>query len=126
MATFRVHERTTPRYTATLKDETGAVVPGSALSALRLTLYNLGSGAIINTRDDQNVLGTSTAVNGVTVSEAGLLTWDLDEADLAIQSARVPVGGVERHVALFTWVYDGTRRGRAEEYFDVVNLGKVS
>lgn len=126
MTAFRVNERTTPRYTATIKDEQGVAVPGTALTALTLTYYNLATGTIINSRNDQNVLGTVSPVNGVQVSEAGVLTWDLAELDVAIQSTSVPVGGTERHVALFSWTFGAARRGRTEEYFDVVNLAKVA
>lgn len=118
MTTYRVNEKTTARYTATLVDETDAVVPASSLSTLTLTLFDEAAGTIINSRNAQDVLNT----NGVTVSAAGALVWTMDPADNAIVSA---IKGLEAHRAMFAWTY-GSKGGKHEVRILVENLAKVS
>lgn len=90
-----VNELTTARYTASLVDETGAVVPASSLSALTLLLYDKATGTVLNGRNNQNVLNT----NGVTVDENGNLVWILSPPDNTIVTTTEPH---EVHVAVFT------------------------
>ncbi len=114
-----VNERTSARYTATLEDETGAVVPASALLTLTLTVYDVETGTKINSRDSQNVLNT----NGVSISEAGALVWTLEPADNIIVSTALLN---EKHRALFraTW---GSGRGLTHEVdVWVKNVGLVT
>ncbi len=119
---FSVNQNSTAQYKATLKDEAGAVIPSASLSALTLTLYNKSDpgGAIINNRNDQNVLNTAD----VTVDASGNLTWTLQPADNPVQDAAKIH---EDHVALFKFEWQaGTKRGYHEVIIRVVNLGKVS
>lgn len=89
-----VLERTSARYSGTLKDELGNVVPGANLTALLLTLYDLETGTVLNSRSAQNVLNA----NGVTVDGSGVVVWLMDPADNAI----VTTGrSSERHRAVF-------------------------
>lgn len=119
MATYSVLERVSVKYTATIKDEAGTAIPGSALTALTLTLYSVHSGTIVNSRNDQNVLNA----NGVTVDEAGLLTWIMDPLDNQVLDTAF---AYERHRALFEWTWSGgTKAGKHEVDFLVQNLGQV-
>jgi hypothetical protein len=95
-----INERTSARYTATLTDETGAPIDGTALDTATLTLYDVATEAVINSRSAQNVKNT----NGVTISALGALVWVLSPADNAI----VGTGAIENHVALFTFTWGGT------------------
>ena len=52
-----INESTTGRYTATMYDETGTVIDGTAMSTLTLTLYDKRSGTIVNSRINQDVSG---------------------------------------------------------------------
>ncbi len=112
----RIAERTTPRISAVLKDETGAVIPGSALTALTLTLYLAGDlTQILNGRNKQNVLNA----NGVTVDAAGNLIWTSSAADHAFLSTAEE----EAHVALFEWTWAaGAKAGKHELLLYVTNL----
>lgn len=117
---FSVRERTTRRYTAVLKDETGAVIGSGTLSSLKLTLYNRADGSIINTRNQQNVLNA----NGVTVDASGNLTWTMDPADNPIVDATL---SYEEHVALFEigWSSDA-KKNNHEVIVRVENVNKIT
>jgi len=96
-----VNERTSAQYTATITDETGAVVPGSTLSAALLTFYDLKTKTIINSRNAQNVNQT----NGVSISEAGVVTWVLTPADNPIVNV-LSHQTQETHIGVFDFRWD--------------------
>lgn len=104
---FAVKELAGARYSATLKDETGAVVPAASLTALELTLWDVLTGTVVNSRDAQNVLNT----NNVTVDGNGGLVWDIQPADNAIvRTTSTPFP--ERHRAMFYFTWSGgTKKG---------------
>lgn len=115
---FHVYEQTTARYTAQLKDETGAVVPAASIATLTLTLRNEADNAIINSRSNQNVLN----MNGVTVDVSGNLVWTMDPADNAVIDA---TQATERHRATVKWTYGSGKKGNHEVEFVVINRGDV-
>ena len=119
--TDEILEKTTPTITAYLTDENGDAVPVADIATLTLTLYGKETKAIINTRNDQDVLN----LNGVTVeddSTGTLITWELDIADTAILGTRAE----EDHRAVFKWTWGSTERtGRHIIDMTVVNLAKV-
>lgn len=92
MSVERCRERTSAVYTTTLVAADGVTpIPSASITSLTLTLKVLdklasgaaGSqdGAIINSRNAQNVLN----VNNVTIhATSGLLTWAIQPADNAI------------------------------------------
>jgi hypothetical protein len=98
MRAFEVTEQSSARYQATLLDEAGDPVPLASLLTLRLWLYDVKTGAYINSRDDQDVLNT----NDVTYAVAtGIVTWAVRPEDTVI----VGSGRRELHKAVFeaTW-----------------------
>lgn len=113
---YRVNKLTTFRYPAQLLDQNGVGLGQADLDTLTLKLYDATTFAIINSRDDQNVLNTG----GVTLDDDGNLVWVMEPADnpiinLALES--------EMHVALFKWTWDsGTRKGDHEVMFRVLNI----
>lgn len=112
---FAVKERSTQKYTATIKDEADAAIAGTSLTTLTLTLYDEETGTILNGRDDQNVLNA----NNVTVDGAGLLTWTMQPLDNQIVTTAL---AQERHLALFEWTYAaGAKSGYHEIAFVVIN-----
>jgi len=119
-----VDERTTQKYTATIKDENGAAIPSGSLTTLTLTLYDVDSQMIINSRNNQNVLN----LNDVTVDAAGLLTWTMQPADNAILSVSLSDDATERHMALFKFTFGagGSKAGSHELGLLVRNVGKVT
>ena len=142
---FRFPEGTTAQITGIIQDETGAGIAAASLTTLKLTLYDLATDAIINSRTAQDVKNT----NGGSVDASGNLTMVLTPADNVIlgsastskalgdlMAARgsqpLPLGGkarsqVETHVALFEFTYSsGTKAGKTEVFLDVLNLNKVA
>lgn len=106
-------------YTATLTDENGDAVPASAINSLKLTLKDVDSGTIINSRDRQDVLNT----NNVTVhATSGLLTWTIQPADNAIVSASKADGDIERHLAVFELVFSTTKRQNHRVELEVISF----
>jgi hypothetical protein len=116
-----INERTTAKYTSDpLLDETGAVVAGSTISTATLTLYDQRSKAILNSRNEQNV----NQANGVAISEAGVVTWDLTPADNIIVD---DCCATEIHVAVFDFRWDaGASRCLHEFKIAVTNIGMVT
>lgn len=112
-------ERMTSFITGTLSDPAGVSLPASQLTTLTLTLYNLADGAIINSRNGENVLNA----NGGTVDAEGNLLMELTPNDTVILTAG---NRYETHIALFlfTWAA-GARTGGHEFEHTVGDLAKV-
>lgn len=118
---MEVLERTTPRYYATLVDNTTGqqVLSAANLTTITLTLYDKKTGNILNGRNKQNVLNT----NNVTIDSAGQLVWELQPADLAIVNTN---NTNESHIALFEWSWSqGTKFGKREVDVAIRNLTNV-
>ncbi|MGH7391435.1 MAG: hypothetical protein ACREM3_18540 [Candidatus Rokuibacteriota bacterium] len=114
-------ERTTPTFTTTLLDAASLPVPGTSLQSILLTLYDVASGSIINSRNLQSVLG-----GDVTVDALGLLIWVLKELDTVIVNDAL---AEEEHIALFEirWLVAGSPRVMREDVsITVRNLARVS
>jgi len=116
-----VLEKTTPRYTAILTDDTGAPIPAASLVTLTLFLYVIkadGTTSYIRgaAGAPQNVLNA----NNVTVDTNGNLIWLIQVADTTL----VETLPFERHFALFTWT-TATITGRHELHLIVKNLQEI-
>ena len=122
-ATRTVNEGTTLVYTTTITDSAGNALALASIDTLTLTLYDVASGSIINSRTAQDVLNA----NQVTVhATSGLLTWTALPADMAIVTAAKLAGNVEHHVALFEMVYSTTKGLNHEVDLYVTQLENVS
>ncbi len=123
-APMKTKEKTGAVYTAYLKDADGTVIPLGNIGTITLTLYDVSSGDIINTREDQDVLNA----NNVTIhATSGLLTWEMQADDNPIVSASLRVGAKEHHKALFEFAGNFTASpGKHEVDIKVLNLGKVT
>ena len=120
--TDEILEKTTPKITATIKDEDGNAIASTDLNTLTLTFWNLTDpdNSIINNRNSQNVLNA----NNVTVDTNGLLTWTLQPADTTISDSTLPKQTCR---AMFEWTYNsGTRNGKHLIDMVIVNITKVS
>ena len=132
--TFDVPEQSSGVYRAIIVDESGALLPGSILSTLTLTLYAVRSGGnidYINSRNAQNVLNT----NGVTVYDTLQtdtlfdsstvqynLKWIFTPQDTTLVRAQLQI---ERHIALFEWTWGSGKAGKQEMILAVKNLNEV-
>lgn len=118
--TFALKEKETGLYSFTLRDESGAAIAAASLTSVTLTLYEPGSGQIINSRTNQNVLNQ----NQVTIDEFGKVSWDIQLADVTILDASRPT---EVHRALFFFSWSGGTKGKPHEVDLVLeNLGKLA
>lgn len=120
--TADVLEKTTPRYTAILRDAQGVAIPAASLVTLTLLFYVIkadGTYSYIrgSAGTGQNVLNA----NNVTVDSNGALVWSLQVADTTLVEDLI----AERHLALWTWT-TATITGRHECVFTVKNLLQVS
>ena len=98
--TVDVLEKTTPKYTAVVRDNAGAAIPAASLTTLTLLLYVIkADGTYSYLRGSagtgQNVLNT----NNVTADANGNITWSIKVADTTLVED-VPF---ERHIALWGW-----------------------
>lgn len=118
-------ERVSYTYTVTLKDGDDTAISDGDLLTLTLTLYDVRTGDILNSRNAQNVLNASN----VTVA-SGVVTWKMQPADNVIIATGLLVDEEEEHRALFTWTWTDsdtdTQTGRHEVALFVRNLEKVS
>lgn len=121
---YTVNEQSSARYTATLTDETGTAVPGTDLEAVNLWLRDVATGEYLNDRDGDNAL--NVAESGVTVSAAGVLTWDLapeDNACLGAVEGEVGTRAEEIHEAILAILWSsGDRAVTHRFYIRVKNL----
>jgi hypothetical protein len=93
-------------------------IPGSALTAMTMTLSNAATGAIINGREDANILGT----NGGSVDPAGNWLLELTPNDMVILDNTQET---EVHLLLIEWVRTGGKKGKSVIVLTVGNLSKV-
>jgi hypothetical protein len=104
-------------FSGTLKDTAGTTV--STISSLKLTLLDETTGAIINSRDNQDVNGA----NGGTFS-AGVFTVEFDGDDTAAVG-EIADGKSQNRIARMAWEYsdgDTTRKGIQEFLFPVYKM----
>lgn len=126
--TYQINEQESGRYTALITGDDGAMLPGSTLVTLRLTVYVTkrdGTDQIVNGRDQQNVLN----INNVQVLETPLtdangraynLIWSIQPGDTTL----VEQIRHERHICLFEWTFAGGA-GNDEVYLNVRNVRRV-
>jgi hypothetical protein len=115
---FVVNEEGTLRITALVTDELGVAIPGSSLTTMTYTLYDLASDAIINLRSAVDIKAN--------VDASGNLVLVLLPADNPIVApTKVARGARERHIVLFKWTYATGRGHWTEVQVDVVNLNRV-
>ncbi len=125
---FLAQERTSSQYKVTLKDETGAAIAKSAVTSLKVTLYNLDDDAktIINSRSAQE---QATAFSGdVTMGATdGIVTFNMTPADNQIiglspgQNQRY-----ERHGLVLDVTVTGGKRLVFQDEILVENAEKVT
>ena len=113
-----LNEQSTALYTATLHDERAAVIGSGRMDTLTLTLCNMVDGAIINSRNAQDVLN----LNNVTLDASGNLEFVLQPADTAMQDG---TARTEIHRAIFQAAYDGGKQANWDVDFRIRNLTKV-
>lgn len=74
---FRFTQGSSGRIVGTIQDRLGHLVPASDLSTAFLTFWDHDSGTIINSRDQEDILGSS----GSPLIENGVSLWDSLQTD---------------------------------------------
>jgi hypothetical protein len=124
---FLFLEGTSAEISWSFEDSTGTSVQPPAILTATLTLYDVYSDTIINSRDHQDILGPDkSGLNNVDILNSGVATWYSQPGD----NLTVGIGSVEKHVALIEWTWDpedghGTRQGRFEIPIYVNNLQRA-
>jgi len=109
MSTARYPAGSNGKYTATLRNADGTVIPYDSLgaatprvTAVTLQLTDEYSGDTVNSRSGNDHFNT----NNVTVDSSGVLTWEVQAADTAIHNTSLsPLPSAEEHTAVFTVTY---------------------
>lgn len=96
-----VNQNTTAKVIWTAVDEDGVAI--AAFDSLKMTLYDVSTGRIINSRDAVDVSGSFAA---------GILTLILTPLDNAILIAKPAES--EEHVLLLEYTYASTKKGSHE------------
>ena len=125
---FPIDEQEGGSYLATVTDDLGAMIPGSDLTGLTLTLWVVrqdGSTAIVNSRNHQNVLNQNhvtvyNTLQTLTDWRTYNLRWKIQPGDTTLVEA-VPF---ERHKFLFEWT-SAQVQGKHENTLVVRNLQMV-
>src|SRR3990170_6529712 len=97
-----IDEKETAVFSGTLQASSTAVIPVANIATATLTLYNQADGAIINSRNAQNILG---GAGNVTMDSLGILTWNIQSLDNVIIDT---AASIEKHVAMFEITTVGT------------------
>lgn len=116
-------EQQSGTYRAKLQSEYGVGVPAASLTFFLLTLYDLSSSTVINSRNGQNVLNA----HQVTIDTTGQIEWLWLPADQQILNPNKPI---EEHVALFEAKWTDTngypRQANHEVHFMVNRIPKLA
>lgn len=122
MATeLQINEDSFGEITATLQDESGTAIALTDIDSLEMTLIEVHSGDIINSRQKQNVLNTNNCTVHAT---SGLFTWNVQPDDTSIEGS-TRIGQREEHLATFTLTWDTTKQLHFEILLQVLNLRSV-
>lgn len=101
-------------YSGVLTQEDGVTpVPGVSITGLKLTLTDLRTRAVINSRNEQNVLNANNVTLDV-VGSTGELSWELQAADTPFLQLDPPPeeGQVEIHQAILEWNWGADKVGK--------------
>lgn len=110
-------EDATTRFQGVVVNEAGARLAWADISAMTLTLYNEGTGAIVNSRTAANVYNVEA-----TGDASGNFVLTLLPADMVIVDTTLLA---ERRVALLQYTYSSGKKGKTELVFTVRNLHRV-
>lgn len=113
-------------YTATLKDENDAAIALDDIVSVKLSLIDVATDTVINSRDRQSV-ATGTDDNDVTIhATSGLLTWEIQPEDNVIVTTSVGEEGLEEHHAIFEVVYNTSKRKNHRVKLYVRQIGHLT
>lgn len=94
----RIDEGESAIITASFYDADNVQIPKSAFTSLEVTLYNKSDGAVINTRENQDIIDA----NGGYLTDVGVLTLKLGPLDNIIIDADCQE---EDHIVRLKWTW---------------------
>lgn len=100
-------EGATGKYTATLKDEDGTVIPSANVNTLTLTLIDKATRQVVNSREAQDVLNTNNVTLNAT---SGLLTWSIQQGDTVLVKGSGVNADKQDKIARFECVFNTTKK----------------
>lgn len=116
---FQATELTSYRWVFTVKDETGAVIPGASFAEVFLWIYDIATGTIVNNRD-----GSASVLGGiVTISAQGDVVVQFTPADFAVLNSAAPA---EMHRAVLDLRLSNGRRKVLRRRLYVENESKIT
>ena len=110
-----VREGSSGTLTITLKQHDGIPIPKVSLETLTLTLYDVETDQVINSRSGVNIFDA----HGCTVADDGTATLSLTPADNVVIDRNRPYGEPEIHAALVKFTAAVNIAGNAELRFTV-------
>lgn len=120
---LEINENTQAPVTATLTSDGSTAIPSANINSIEMTLLEVVSGDIINSRQKQDVFGTNNCTMHAT---SGLFIWTVQVEDTEIVNTSVtPVGSIEKHLATITVTWDNTKQMHFEILLLVKNLRSV-
>ena len=119
-----VPEKSTFRYTATIRDHTGEPIAAASLDTLTLTLYDKTTAGVIASVSGRDLLNAN---EGTVHATSGLFTWIPLPAHNVLVDDTIANGKTETHIAEFEWTYDSSAKtGRHKLEFYVEQYAKVT
>jgi len=124
---FTFPEGTSAEISWAFQDAGDVAVQNAALETATITLYDVESDSIINSRDGQDILGLDkSGTNNVAITSGGVATWYVQPDD----NPMIGTAEIEEHIALVEWTWDpddghGIRAGKFEIVIRVDNLHRV-
>lgn len=120
---FDVIEDVTAQYNGQLKDETGANIGSTSVTALDLSLFDKDTNTFINSRGSTSTGGQDVLnKSNVTLSTSGALVWQIQPSDNKVITAGK---ANETHIARFDFEYGSGQKGRHPIALIVRNLANV-
>lgn len=119
---LQINEKTAAPLTATLKGNSSTPITLAQIDSIEMTLIEVRSGDIINSRQKQDVLNANDCTMHAT---SGLFTWNVQVEDTTISNSGTQIGKQEQHLATITVTWDTTKQMHFEILLLVKNLRSV-
>ncbi len=113
----RYEEGTTAKFGGILRDDARLPIPFSELNELTLTLIDAKTGAVVNSRSDQNVKNTNNVI--VDTGTSGSFEWTIQKTDL---TPLVSTDSYAEHIATLKWKYRTSLWGEHEHRLAIRNF----
>ena len=118
---LEVNENSYAPVMLTLTSDGTTAIASASIDSIEMTLIDVQSGDIVNSRQKQDVFGANNCTMHAT---SGLFTWTVLVLDTTIVGT-TPIGQREHHLATLTVTWDTTKQLQFEIQLNVLNLRSV-